>query len=48
LGLREVAHYTTALQQLLAPACHGGCLQRSPTRDRGLPDLAGLAVGAGR
>lgn len=28
LGLREVAHYTTALQQLLAPACHGGCLQR--------------------
>ena len=29
LGLREVAHYTTALQQLLAPACHGGCLQRA-------------------
>lgn len=28
LGLREVAHYSTALQQLLAPACHGGCLQR--------------------
>ncbi len=28
LGLREVAHYTNALQQLLAPACHGGCLQR--------------------
>lgn len=28
LGLREVAHYTTSLQQLLAPACHGGCLQR--------------------
>ncbi|WP_406821458.1 histidine kinase [Pseudomonas sp. KnCO4] len=28
LGLREVAHYTTALQQLLAPACHDGCLQR--------------------
>ncbi|WP_085625506.1 MULTISPECIES: histidine kinase [unclassified Pseudomonas] len=28
LGLREVAHYTTALQQLLAPACHSGCLQR--------------------
>ena len=29
LGLREVAHYTTALQQLLAPACHGACLQRA-------------------
>ncbi len=28
LGLREVAHYTTALQQLLAPACQVGCLQR--------------------
>lgn len=28
LGLREVAHYTTALQQLLAPVCHGGHLQR--------------------
>ena len=28
LGLREVAHYTNALQQLLAPACHVGCLQR--------------------
>ncbi|WEK29429.1 MAG: histidine kinase [Candidatus Pseudomonas phytovorans] len=28
LGLREVAHYTNALQQVLAPACHGGCLQR--------------------
>ncbi|RCL22450.1 histidine kinase [Pseudomonas sp. AFG_SD02_1510_Pfu_092] len=28
LGLREVAHYTTALQQLLGPACHGGCLPR--------------------
>ncbi|MFK0094266.1 histidine kinase [Pseudomonas sp. NPDC090592] len=28
LDLREVAHYTTALQQLLAPACHGGYLQR--------------------
>lgn len=28
LGLREVAHYTNALQQLLAPACHRGCLQR--------------------
>lgn len=28
LGLIEVAHYTNALQQLLAPACHGGCLQR--------------------
>lgn len=28
LGLREVAHYSSALQQLLAPACHGGCLQR--------------------
>ncbi|MFK3816945.1 histidine kinase [Pseudomonas sp. NPDC089407] len=28
LGLREVAHYATALQQLLAPACHGGCLPR--------------------
>lgn len=26
LDLREVAHYTTALQQLLAPACHDGCL----------------------
>ncbi|MFV3290109.1 histidine kinase [Pseudomonas sp. NY11955] len=29
LGLREVAHYTAALQQLLAPACHEGCLQRT-------------------
>ncbi|HDS1761605.1 histidine kinase [Pseudomonas sp. FW306-2-2C-D06B] len=28
LGLREVAHYTNALQQLLAPACHRGRLQR--------------------
>ncbi|MGE8322110.1 MAG: histidine kinase [Pseudomonas sp.] len=28
LGLREVAHYATALQQLLAPACHDGCLSR--------------------
>ncbi|WP_455887317.1 histidine kinase [Pseudomonas rustica] len=28
LGLIEVAHYTNALQQLLAPACHGACLQR--------------------
>ena len=28
LGLREVAHYTNALHQLLAPACHRGCLQR--------------------
>ncbi|MFJ4456668.1 histidine kinase [Pseudomonas sp. NPDC089392] len=28
LGLLEVAHYTSALQQLLAPACHGGRLQR--------------------
>lgn len=28
LGLLEVAHYSSALLQLLAPACHGGCLQR--------------------
>ncbi len=27
LGAREVAHYATALHQLLAPACYSGCLQ---------------------
>ena len=27
LGAREVAHYATALHQLLAPACQSGCLQ---------------------
>ncbi|MFJ4344079.1 histidine kinase [Pseudomonas sp. NPDC089401] len=42
LGLREVAHYASGLQQLLAPACHDRCLnnQALPVLDACLTLLA--------
>ncbi len=32
LGLLEVAHFTTSVQQILAPCCQGACLHRATLR----------------